>query len=197
MKRYYEKKETPLKYHYFLCVVLWLTVVSLCTSQIDAIKETINGLGNSPSDALNLINIGGTLFSLALLLPSILLRFFAALGLWRLKRYSWFCVIIVHYYEAVMLFVCTCILALGHSKELALVSLAFCIIAIAYAIPIHIYYVKRKPLFFSFGRNGDSDGDVPAELSSELRFCRQCGNKLAPGSSFCGKCGTQISSPEN
>lgn len=71
-----------------------------------------------------------------------------------------------------------------------------------YAIPVGIYYKKRKPLFFP--NMTASSEEIEPQLSGyeaatqvekpipPAAYCRKCGNKLLPESDFCSKCGTPI-----
>lgn len=74
--------------------------------------------------------------------------------------------------------------------------------SLLYAIPIGIYYKKRKPLFFPDMTEALEEPEPRLsgyEAASQrgasvppIMYCRKCGNKLLPESDFCSKCGAPI-----
>ena len=212
MKRYYVKEETPLKFHYFLCVVLWINGIAVGWRLINLVDQ----LHMEQTDA---VGIGLFVYGLYYV-PAICMRFAAAWGLRSFAKYAWYCAISFSYWDMGMFFCsagATVLLNIqdGTAGEL----LAQAIVTGICAVFIHVYYVKRKPLFFRPKPQSENPlyaarspatppvsapaayrpMDPPPPASTPVQkavFCRQCGNKLSPGSVFCGKCGARLSRPE-
>ena len=211
MQRYYVEAETPLKFHKFLCVVLWINAIAVGWQLINVLDLLDLDLFDSDSmTALIILCVYG--------IPALGFRFAAAWGLRTFTKYSWYCVVSFNYWDMGFCFLCV---ILANIMDISMTEvLVQGIVAGIYAVLFHIYYAKRKPLFFKpqarvENRAYDAAPYVTPPMhdptayrpavstpsasaaAQEILFCRQCGKKLAPGSSFCGKCGTPISRPEN
>lgn len=186
MKRYYNKTETPLKFHkVYLCIIALRILIGISLVGIFALYD-------DPTDFSNLFIIIYNALCATVCC-------FAFWGLFTETAYGWyanmlylFLGIAYNLYLAVWSFLYN-----AEQFTTQLPARAVCLPFLFFTV---IYYTKRKPLFFPNKYAApvpQPEAAAPAPVAEQApsapavvgSFCPYCGKKLKPDYSFCPNCG--------
>jgi hypothetical protein len=201
MYQYYDSASTPLKFHKFFRYVL--LPVNFLTGLISLVSEPD---GMPVFSWLYAVDIGYFLIMLSLILVCFI-------GFFGWQSYAWYGVFA--YLGVNLLYtlftVALYALYISDTTRPGVIAGQF-FGAVAYAVLVGIYYIKRRPLFFpnpvrpntyayvdaaNTAQSGVSGSTVTTGVpgvtaAPAVKYCRQCGYELLPGSNFCTKCGTPV-----
>lgn len=194
MKQYDDRATTPLMYHKFRWYVSLPLAVLITLIQINNEKELLFS-GNWA------YGIDG-----GYLLIILVLNMICFVGYFQWRAYAWYSTLISMVVQSGYAFIGIIIYALYLPSQIA-TALGQFLGVTTVSILIGIYYIKRKPLFFT-GAVPAAPPTAPepweaakteaekipaaAEPRRVIAFCYRCGNRLTPGSNFCSQCGTPI-----
>ncbi len=153
MKRYYSRLSTPLAFHNFLRY-FWIPLAAL--SMFGMLASAINTGMEDGFDVFLGLTAAYYAFSFASLLA-------AFIGFFKWRLYAWYSYLVSLamtplYLLAIMMVASA--LAPGKAADSLLLLVGLIPIAL-YAVPISIYYIKRKPLFTQ--NEGEASGGPPSE----------------------------------
>jgi len=184
MKRYSNEGETPLKFHKLFH---YLIIPYTCLSGFLSVLDYAFYL--PALDIGSWVDFGYT--AAVVILTAIIF-----LGFYSFSGYAWYCLMGYLGLRASMDLVGLVLTFLFLPEELLVNAIAV-LIDILILLPIALYYIKRKPLFFPQKHSAAPSFEpveppLAADQSSAavMNFCPNCGKALKPDYAFCPNCGT-------
>lgn len=189
MKQYYNPAQTPLAFHKFMWYVslplAFFTLLGQMSSEFSTIEQW---------SWLYYVDFVHYIAALLLVITSFS-------GFFKWKSYAWYALLTYLGLQVGYCLLSVLVYASYHS-EFIFYPISQLAAMLIYAIPVAIYYLKRRLLFFPekipleyyavpVPTNVDPRGGTGFSMPP-IRFCRKCGSQLVEGNDFCGRCGTAI-----